>query len=190
MNFKNLISTCIFLFVTCSISAQQSSTYTNEYKEFNRALALHNENLYLASQEVFNTIKSNFDTNSETRANCEYFIADCAIKLGQPNADNLMLAFVENYPTSTKQNNAFLETGNYDDIAALNAETTFNYKYSDPNDEFSPVMNRLKNDSIMAGYFEYMDGAVGILITIFILAMSIVLWNTGLIHGTDQFYKP
>ncbi|NOQ26647.1 MAG: FtsX-like permease family protein [Bacteroidales bacterium] len=81
----------------------------------------------------------------------------------------------------------FLEMANYDDIAALNVETTFNEKYTDPNDEFSPVMTRLKNDSIMAGYFEYMDGAVGILISIFILAMSIVLWNTGLIGGLRRY---
>ncbi len=81
----------------------------------------------------------------------------------------------------------FLNSPNYDDIEAMNVETTFNNKYSDPNDEFSPVMNRLKNDSIMSGYFEYMDGAVGILITVFVLAMSIVLWNTGLIGGLRRY---
>ncbi len=81
----------------------------------------------------------------------------------------------------------FLDSPNYDDILALNVENTFNEKYSDPNDEFSPVMNRLKNDSIMAGYFEYVDSFVGIIITIFILAMSIVLWNTGLIGGLRRY---
>ena len=81
----------------------------------------------------------------------------------------------------------FLNSPNYDDIAALNVETTFNEKYFDANDEFSPVMNRLKNDSIMSGYFEYMDGAVGILITVFVIAMSIVLWNTGLIGGLRRY---
>jgi len=81
----------------------------------------------------------------------------------------------------------FLDKTNYDDIAALNVETTFNEKYSDANDEFSPVMNRLKNDSLLSGYFDYMDGAVGILITIFLLAMSIVLWNTGLIGGLRRY---
>ncbi len=81
----------------------------------------------------------------------------------------------------------FLNSPNYDDIEAMNVENTFNDKYSDPNDEFSPVMTRLKNDSIMSGYFEYMDGAVGILITIFVFAMSIVLWNTGLIGGLRRY---
>ncbi len=81
----------------------------------------------------------------------------------------------------------FLDSPNYDDILALNVENTFNDKYSDPNDEFSPVMNRLKNDSIMSGYFDYVDSFVGIIVTIFILAMSIVLWNTGLIGGLRRY---
>jgi putative ABC transport system permease protein len=81
----------------------------------------------------------------------------------------------------------FLDMANYDDIAALNVENTFNEKYSDTNDEFSPVMNRLKNDSLMAGYFDYIDSFVGIIVTIFILAMSIVLWNTGLIGGLRRY---
>jgi putative ABC transport system permease protein len=66
-------------------------------------------------------------------------------------------------------------------------ENTFNEKYSDTNDEFSPVMNRLKNDSLMAGYFDYIDSFVGLIVTIFILAMSIVLWNTGLIGGLRRY---
>nr|MDA3952760.1 FtsX-like permease family protein [Bacteroidales bacterium] len=81
----------------------------------------------------------------------------------------------------------FLDMANYDDFAALNVENTFNDKYSNPDDEFSPIMNRLKNDSIMAGYFDYVDSFVGIIVTIFILAMSIVLWNTGLIGGLRRY---
>ncbi|MFH1319091.1 MAG: FtsX-like permease family protein [Bacteroidota bacterium] len=81
----------------------------------------------------------------------------------------------------------FLDSPNYDDILASNVENTFNDKYSDPNDEFSPVMTRLKNDSIMSGYFDYVDGFVGIIVTVFILAMSIVLWNTGLIGGLRRY---
>jgi len=80
----------------------------------------------------------------------------------------------------------FLGSTNYDDELALNVETTFNEKYSNA-DEFSPVMNRLKNDSIMAGYFDFIDSFVGIIIFVFILAMSIVLWNTGLIGGLRRY---
>jgi len=81
----------------------------------------------------------------------------------------------------------FLDRPNYDNIAAFNVENTFNDKYSDPNDEFSPVMTRLRNDSIMSGYFDMIDGFIGIIITVFVLAMSIVLWNTGLIGGLRRY---
>jgi len=81
----------------------------------------------------------------------------------------------------------FLDMANYDDLAALEVENSFNKKYSNPSDEFSPIMTRLKNDSIMSGYFDYVDAFVGIIVTVFILAMSIVLWNTGLIGGLRRY---
>lgn len=81
----------------------------------------------------------------------------------------------------------FLDMKNYDDIAASNVEITFNEKYSNPNDEFSPIMTRLKNDSMMSGYWDLIEGFVGIIVTIFIMAMSVVLWNTGLIGGLRRY---
>jgi len=81
----------------------------------------------------------------------------------------------------------FLDSPVYDDIKAMNIENKFNKKYSDPNNEFSPVMSRLKNESVMVGFFDYMDGVIGIIVTVFILAMSIVLWNTGLIGGLRRY---
>ena len=69
----------------------------------------------------------------------------------------------------------------------MKIEQSFNAKYSDINDEFSPVMSRLKNESMMSGYFDYIDNFVGILVFVFIFAMSIVLWNTGLIGGLRRY---
>lgn len=81
----------------------------------------------------------------------------------------------------------FLDSPNYNDLEAMEVENTFNAKYSDPDDEFSPVMTRLKNESMMAGYFDFVDSFVAIIIGVFILAMSIVLWNTGLIGGLRRY---
>ena len=39
----------------------------------------------------------------------------------------------------------------------------------------------------MAGYFDFVDKFVGIIVGVFILAMSIVLWNTGLIGGLRRY---
>lgn len=81
----------------------------------------------------------------------------------------------------------YLDVDNYDDIAAQNVENSFNAKYSDPSDEFSPIMTRLREEGFLAGYWEMVESFVGIIITVFILAMSIVLWNTGLIGGLRRY---
>ncbi len=81
----------------------------------------------------------------------------------------------------------FLDSPNYNDFIAMNVENSFNAKYSDADNEFSPVMSRLKNESLLAGYFDFVDKFVGIIIGVFILAMSIVLWNTGLIGGLRRY---
>ncbi|OIQ36245.1 MAG: hypothetical protein BM563_11170 [Bacteroidetes bacterium MedPE-SWsnd-G1] len=113
MNFKKLTLTFCLTFAVFLSFSQKTATYTTELKDYKRAVNLYNERSYSASQQLFNQIKSNFDSTTELRANCDFYIANCAIRLGQQNGDDLMLDFVTNYPTSTKQNNAFLETAEY-----------------------------------------------------------------------------
>lgn len=112
MNLKTLLVCCI-LTATLHSFSQQSATYTEPLKEYKRALTLYKDKAYLASQQAFYNLSENFEKGSEYQANCEYYIANCAIRLNQQNADNLMLEFVKKYPTSTKQNNAFIETADY-----------------------------------------------------------------------------
>ncbi|AWG25716.1 tetratricopeptide repeat protein [Flavobacterium kingsejongi] len=92
--------------------AQQSAIYTNDLKDFNRAVALYNEKQYQSAQIFFNKIKAE-NPNQEVQADCAYYIANTAIRLNQANADALMESFVENYPTSTKQNQAYIEVAHY-----------------------------------------------------------------------------
>ena len=44
----------------------------------------------------------------EVESDCVYYIANCAIRLNQIGADVLVERFVENYPTSTKTNQAYI----------------------------------------------------------------------------------
>ncbi|RYJ41870.1 tetratricopeptide repeat protein [Flavobacterium beibuense] len=99
-------------FCALSLSAQQSKIYTNDLKDFDKAVTLYNEKEYQAAQILFEKTKS---TNSEmeVQADCAYYIANCAIRLEQMNADMLMENFVEDYPTSTKQNQAYIEVAGY-----------------------------------------------------------------------------
>lgn len=81
----------------------------------------------------------------------------------------------------------FLDSKVYDDEKAIKIQNTFNEKYSDPDDEYSPVMKRLKEQSFLSGYIDMIDSMQGIIITLFILVMAIVLWNTGLIGGLRRY---
>lgn len=85
-----------------SLSAQQSSVYTHQLKDFDRAVTLYNDKQYQAAQILFEKTK-NDNQEMEVQADCAYYIANCAIRLDQMDADMLMENFVEDYPTSTKQ---------------------------------------------------------------------------------------
>lgn len=64
----------------------------------------------------------------------------------------------------------------------------FNAKYSDPENQFSPIMLKLtEQDEFLGGYLEMIDAVTFIIVFVFVLAMSIVLWNTGLIGGLRRY---
>jgi TolA-binding protein len=95
-----------------TLSAQQSTIYTNELADYNRALELYNDSQYQSAQILFDRVKSRTN-NDEVEADCAYYSANCAIRLDQAGADEMMEEFVENYPTSSKQNQAFVEVAHY-----------------------------------------------------------------------------
>jgi putative ABC transport system permease protein len=78
--------------------------------------------------------------------------------------------------------------GGYNEEQAEVVRTVFNSKYSDPGNEFSPVMLKLTDQSeMLKWYLEIMEGVSFLIVFIFVLAMSIVLWNTGLIGGLRRY---
>jgi len=113
MKYSNPWFVVLFLIFSATNFAQKSDIYTNSLKEYNHAIELYNNRDFVASKHLFNKLKSQFDNSSEYRANCEYYEAFCAIQLGDQSGDKMMRNFVERYPTSTKQNTAFLEVGDY-----------------------------------------------------------------------------
>ena len=106
----------LFIFVifvqSVSISAQKSAIYTHESKDFDKALSLYNEGQYAAAQIIFEKVKS-AAANEELISDCSYYVANCAIHTNQPNADVLMERFVSSYPTSRKQNQAYIEVAHF-----------------------------------------------------------------------------
>lgn len=101
-----------FLFTFFSGFSQQSAVYTNNLADYRRALELYNNHQYLAAQTLFDQIQDEVEDES-IKANIAYYIANAAVRLGQPGANDLMEDFVERYPTSTKRNAAFLDVANY-----------------------------------------------------------------------------
>ena len=92
--------------------AQKSAVYSNEYVDFQSALALYNAQQYQSSQLLFRTVESN-TSNVFLKSNAAYYNANCAVRLNQPNAELLVESFVEQYPSSTKRNSAYFDVANY-----------------------------------------------------------------------------
>jgi tetratricopeptide (TPR) repeat protein len=101
-----------FVLFSTIVSAQKSAIYTYDLKDFDKALALYNDKQYASAQHIFEYVK-NHATTEEVQSDCAYYIANCAIRTNQANADELMEKFVTDYPTSTKQNQAYIEVAHF-----------------------------------------------------------------------------
>ena len=75
----------------------------------------------------------------------------------------------------------------YDDDTMLALTQRFNDKFSRDDDEFSPLMLSLSQESGLREYLDLVDVFGGIIVLIFVVVMSIVLWNSGLINGLRRY---
>lgn len=64
---------------------------------------------------------------------------------------------------------------------------TFNGKYTNPNDEFSPRMRMLEEQNSLEELMAMYTNITGYVDVMFILIMGIVLWNTGLMSGIRRY---
>lgn len=81
----------------------------------------------------------------------------------------------------------YFKDDKYDDQKALVIAENFNAKFQESKDEYAPVMFTLKDQNGLRESLDMGDAFSGIFIFIFILAMSLVLWNTGLIGGLRRY---
>jgi putative ABC transport system permease protein len=80
----------------------------------------------------------------------------------------------------------FLPDG-FDIKVAENVKLAFNAKHPKTDDQFAPEMQQLKDQNGLNDYLTLVDQMSGIMSFIFIIAMSIVLWNTGLLGGLRRY---
>lgn len=104
----------LFLFTVqfTSLYSQQSSINTYSLKDFDKALSLYEDKQYASAQTLFMQVEKTATTDG-LLSDCAYYIANCAIRTEQENAEELINAFVENYPASRKQNQAFIDVAYY-----------------------------------------------------------------------------
>ncbi|WP_348824139.1 tetratricopeptide repeat protein [Flavobacterium aestuarii] len=104
----------LFLFFVpiTSLFSQQSTIYTYPLKDFDKAVSLYEDQQYASAQIIFKQVKEKATTEG-LESDCAYYIANCAIRTDQDNAEELINRFVEEYPSSRKQNQAFIDVAYY-----------------------------------------------------------------------------
>ncbi|MDG1730039.1 MAG: tetratricopeptide repeat protein [Algibacter sp.] len=112
MTKKSIVSLVLAISFSFQILAQQSATYTSSLVDYQKALSLYNNQQYRAAQSMFTNVKKTAEEDI-LQSNCAYYIANCAVRLNQQNADQLVEDFVKAYPTSTKRNTAFVDVADY-----------------------------------------------------------------------------
>ncbi|MFC2113908.1 ABC transporter permease [Bacteroidota bacterium] len=81
----------------------------------------------------------------------------------------------------------FLKSGYFNKERSDEIIADFNSTLNDPEDEFSPKMISLRDQSTMAVMIDF-AGSIGSLVTfVFVLIMAIVLWNAGLLGGLRRY---
>ena len=131
--FKNLIALGCLLLAWGTPIAQQTAAFTNSRVPFNKALELFQNHQYVAAQSLFSKIQ--VESDEETlKGECAYYIANCAVRLNQQDADFLMEQFVSNYPTSIRRNDAYLNVANY---YFDNGQYAYARKWYDKVDEYN-----------------------------------------------------
>ncbi|CAN1531989.1 Tetratricopeptide repeat [Flavobacteriaceae bacterium] len=104
----------LFLFTVqiTSLYSQQSAINTYSLKDFDKALSLYEDKQYASAQIIFKQVQ-NAATTEGLQSDCAYYIANCAIRTDQDNAEELINRFVEEHPASRKQNQAFMDVAYY-----------------------------------------------------------------------------
>ncbi|TXD83337.1 tetratricopeptide repeat protein [Subsaximicrobium wynnwilliamsii] len=151
MAIRTIFFTLCFFMLNNFSFAQQSATYTNELVDYQKALTLYNNKQYQAAQSLFENIKEDAP-NKTLESDCAYYIANCAVRLNQQNADALIEDFVNDYPTSTKRNTAFLDVADY---YFANGKYAYARKWYDKVDENSIARSERDRFNFNYGYSLY-----------------------------------
>ena len=114
-----------------------------------------------------------FGMNALDRGAIIIDVADARQILDMENAANEILGF--------------LPDDEYDDAAAEAIKMAFHAKYEESENEYAPLMRQLADRNSMRETMDYLKSMTGILMALLILALSIVLWNAGVLGGIRRY---
>ncbi len=81
----------------------------------------------------------------------------------------------------------FFRNGFYNEELAVQDAGLFNSAYSGNPDEFAPVMKTLSQQGSLGQYVTLSDDLANYIALVFVFAMSLVLWNAGLLGGLRRY---
>jgi len=122
------------------------------------------------------------------------FILSGTVSMGHEALDRgTIIADIEDVRLALDMDNAageilgFLEGGFYLDEIAVEETEKFNSANPGNTDDFTPVMNSLSQQGTMNTYVSMAKSWSAYISLIFIFAMSLVLWNAGLLGGLRRY---
>lgn len=83
----------------------------------------------------------------------------------------------------------FNKSGAYYNEETIAMVEGYNEKYLSMEDEFKPVMFSLGQQNNMQSMIAYSESMASVFVGIFVFAMSLVLWNTGLLGGLRRYQE-
>lgn len=124
------------------------------------------------------------------------FVISGTVRFGVAAMDKgmFMIDFTDAQQILDMENGTGEILGFYKDDVFLQDQTAkmsaaFNKKYENSPDEFAPIMKTLGEQNSMGTYLSLVDSVSTLFVVIFVLVMSIVLWNTGLIAGLRRYQE-
>lgn len=81
----------------------------------------------------------------------------------------------------------FLPNGIYDEERIEEIKTSYNASFANDKDEYAPQMLALRDQNGLSSLLDMTNSISSVFSIFFIIAMSIVLWNTGLLGGLRRY---
>ena len=111
--FTSLLILLTAMLITHQAAGQQTAAHDEPDATYREAKALFNSEKFGAARQLFlQTIRAIDDPQNELQASATLYAALCAAEMDHPDAEKLLLAFLNQHPTHAGQKLAWFQMGN------------------------------------------------------------------------------